>query len=62
METIYIYGSESVEIKYNFFADNRTMMKVWHQARLKVIHTAGHLYMYIPKKQGKVKKGKSNGW
>ena len=38
------YYAESVKIKYRFFSDNRMEIKMWHQARLKVIPTAEHLY------------------
>merc|ERR1711991_473912 len=39
-----IYYAKDVELKYKFFSESRTIMKVWHQARLKVIPTADHLY------------------
>ena len=38
------YFAQDVELKYKFFSESRAIMKVWHQARLKVIPTAEHLY------------------
>ena len=39
-----VYLSEKVSLKYKYFSKSRTVMKIWHQARLKVLPTSDHLY------------------
>ena len=39
-----VYFSERINLKYKYFSQNRTVMKIWHQARLKVLPTSDHLY------------------
>ena len=39
-----IYFSNKVDLKYKYFSNKRDVMKIWHQARLKVIPTFDHLF------------------